>query len=183
VLGVDQVVVGIGKDRLALLCTSPLGGGIGRGDELRYYWRRLAVSCIVEGFKIFTHSPARRRRVDILVPLRSWLRAALVGIGLDQARIDGKALTRDQPRLDAVGDDVFKELTEDVAVAEAFVAGARERRVVGHLVLDAEPAEPALGQVDLDLTHELAFGADSEDVAEDEHSQREFGVDRGAAKV
>ena len=47
----------------------------------------------------------------------------LVGVGLDQARIDSKAFTADEAGCDACSDDALKHSAEDVAVAEPLVAG------------------------------------------------------------
>ncbi|CCB66471.1 protein of unknown function [Hyphomicrobium sp. MC1] len=182
-LGIDQIVVGIGKDRLALLRASPLGRRIRCCDELRRDWRRLAVRGIIEGFKILPHRASRRRGIDIFVPLRTWLRAALVGIGLDEAGVDGETFPAHQARSDTSCDHAFEHNAEHIAVAEAFVTGTRECRVIGNFVFDAKPTEPAIREIDLNLADELSFGSDREDVAEDEHPDQEFRIDRRPAGV
>ena len=71
----------------------------------------------------------------------------LVGIGPDQARIDGKAFTTDKVGRNAGLDDTFEKPAKDGAVAEPFVTSTRERRMILNLVLDREPAKPAIGEV------------------------------------
>lgn len=53
--------------------------------------------------------------------------------------------------------------------------------MVGNAILDAESAEPAIGEVHPHLAAERALGADGEDVAEDEHSDEEDRIDRPTA--
>jgi hypothetical protein len=49
--------------------------------------------------------------------------------------------------------------------------------MVGHLVFEAEPAEPPIGEVELDLTTEPALGADRVAVADQEHPDHQLGID------
>ena len=48
----------------------------------------------------------------------------LVGIGLDEARIDRKALTTDEAGSDRRPDDTLEHTAENIAVAKALVARA-----------------------------------------------------------
>ena len=48
--------------------------------------------------------------------------------------------------------NTFKHLPEDIAVMEPLVAGSGEHRVIRQIVLNAQAAEPAVGQVDLHFT-------------------------------
>jgi len=61
---------------------------------------------------------------------------------------------------------------------EALVVGARECGVIGDLVLDAEAAEPMVGEVQLNLAAECAFRADREHIAENEHPDHQLRIDR-----
>ena len=70
-------------------------------------------------------------------------------------------------------------MTEQVAVAEPFVAGTTERRMIRDPVLDAQAAEPAIGQVDLDLPTQRALRADRKQVADEQHPQHQHRIDRG----
>ena len=55
--------------------------------------------------------------------------------------------------------------------------------MIGHPILDPEAAEPAVGQIDLHLGTKLPFRANGEDIANDQHPDQQFRVDRGAARV
>jgi hypothetical protein len=59
--------------------------------------------------------------------------------------------------------------------------GTRERRMIRHLVLDAQAAEPAISQVDPDLAAEQPLRPDGENVADDEHPKHQHRVNRRAA--
>ena len=118
-----------------------------------------------------------------MAPLVAGCRAALVGVGCDQARIDRETVAADEISLDAGSDDALEHLAENIVLAEALVAGAREGGVIGNLVLDAETAEPAVGEVELHFAAERAFRADREHVADDEHPDHQFRIDRGPAGV
>jgi hypothetical protein len=58
---------------------------------------------------------------------------------------------------------------------------AREHGVVRHLVLDAQAAEPAVGEVHLDLATQRPLRADRKHVADNEHPEHEHRIDRGPA--
>ena len=62
-----------------------------------------------------------------------------------------QTLRRLKAGCDARGNDTLEHLTEDIAVPDAFVTGAREGRVIGQLVPDAQSAKLSLGQIDLHL--------------------------------
>ena len=48
-------------------------------------------------------------------------------------------------------------------------------------VLDAEPEKPAIGEIDLHFGADPTLRPDGKDVADDQHPDHEFGVDRGPA--
>ena len=48
----------------------------------------------------------------------------LVGVGLNQARIDRKAFTADEVGRDACPNDTLEHTAENIAFAEALVTGA-----------------------------------------------------------
>ena len=77
--------------------------------------------------------------------------------------------------------DALEDPPEDVAVMKAFVAGPGERRMIWQFVLDAQAAEPAVGQVDLHLAAQCPFRANGKDIADDEHPDHEHWIDRGSA--
>ena len=55
--------------------------------------------------------------------------------------------------------------------------------MIGHLVVEIEAAEPAIGEMKLDLLAQPALEADAIAVADDEHPDHQFRVDRGSADV
>ena len=74
-------------------------------------------------------------------------------------------------------------MAEDVAVAEAAMAIDRERRVVGHLVVEIEPAEPPIGQMQFDFLAQPPLEADAVAVAHDQHPDHQLGIDRRPADL
>jgi len=110
-------------------------------------------------------------------------RSALVGVGRDQAGADRKAFAADEVSFDASSNDAFEDAAEDIMLAEALVASARECRVIGNPVLDAEAAKPAVSEVHLHLAAQRALRADREHVTEDEHPDHQLRINRRPAGV
>src|SRR6516162_3888904 len=54
----------------------------------------------------------------------------------------------------------------------------RKSRMVGNVVIEIEATEPAVSEVELNFLAQLPFGADAVAVADDEHPDHEFGIDR-----
>jgi hypothetical protein len=86
-----------------------------------------APRCIVKGRQILLHRAAGPRRIAIPAPILTCDRALLVGVGRNQARINGKAFTTNQTGRNARLDDTFENATKNISLAEALVAGPRER--------------------------------------------------------
>ena len=105
------------------------------------------------------------------------------GISFHDARIDREPFALDKPGIHARPDHRLEQLSKDVAVTEAAMAIDRERRVVRHLVVEIEAAEPPIRKMKLDLLAQLALEADAIAVADDEHPQHELGIDRRAADL
>ena len=118
-----------------------------------------------------------------MAPLVAGCRSALVGVGCDQARIDRETDAADEMSFDAGSNDALEHLAENVVLAEALVAGAREGGVIGNLVFDTETAEPTVGKVELNFAAERAFRANGKDITDDKHPEHEFRIDRGPAGV
>jgi len=74
-----------------------------------------------------------------------------IGIGLDQARIDCKSFTANQSLLNAAAQDALEHATEEIALSEATMPVLGERRVIRHRTVQAEPAEPPVGQIKVNL--------------------------------
>jgi hypothetical protein len=71
-----------------LVRPGPLGRRIRWRDKLRDHVGSRPPGRIVKGRHVLLHGPAGALRIAILVPVLPRERALLVGIGLDQARID-----------------------------------------------------------------------------------------------
>src|SRR3954471_6600867 len=129
-LHVDQIIVGVSEECWPLVSAGPLGRGIGRRDELRDDVAGSTPRRFVEGRQILLHGTAGPRRIAIPAPILTCDRALLIGVGLDQARIDCEAFAANQTGRDARLDDSLEHLAENISIAEALVAGARKCRMI-----------------------------------------------------
>src|SRR5262249_48483365 len=135
---------------------------------------------IVEGCQILLHRAARPRRIAIPAPILTRDRALLVGICLDQARVDRKAFATDQTGHNARIDDMFEYATNDISFAEALIARPREGRMIRDSILDTELAEPSIGEVHLHFAAKQPLRADREDIPHDQHPDHQLRIDRWA---
>ncbi|MCY1533154.1 hypothetical protein D9M68_684670 [compost metagenome] len=71
------------------------------------------------------------------------------GIRLDDAGVDGEACTLDQAGRHAAPQHLIEQPAEQAAVTEAAVAILRKGRVIGDFILQSQPAEPTVGQVEV----------------------------------
>jgi len=101
-----------------------------------------------------------------------------VGLGLDQAGIDGKALAADQTFLDATAHHRLEQAAQQITLAETPVAVLREGRVIGHLAIEAKPTKPAISQVEVHLLAQPSFGANARAVTNQQHPDQQLGIDR-----
>src|ERR1019366_3693130 len=147
VLHINEIVIGIGEERGSSHCTRPLCGRVGRRDELRSNLARRTKGRIIKARQILLYGAARRLGIACLLPFLARARALLVGVGLDQARIPRKPFSANEIGCDTSLDHTLKYLAKDAAVAEAFIAGTRECRMIRDRMLNAELAEPAIGEV------------------------------------
>lgn len=172
----------VGEERRVPERAGPLCGRIGRGHELRDHVARSTPRRTVEVREIVGDGP-RGLGIDVVAPVAAWDRAARIGIGGDQAGVDGETLGAHEAGRDAEGNDALERAAKRVAVAEALVAGAREGRMIGDAVFEREAAEPAIGKVHQHFAAMRAFRADREHAAENEHAQDQHRIDRRAAGV
>src|SRR5213079_1576479 len=73
------------------------------------------------------------------------------GVGLHDAGINGEALAFNQTSVHAGPYHRFKDLAQEVTVAETAMAIHRECRVIRHRVVKIEPTEPPIRHVHLDF--------------------------------
>jgi len=92
VVGIDQVVGRIGKERWTSVRRGPPCRQIGRCDELGRHLGRGPKRGIIEDGEIFFDGAAGRVRRQTRATLNA---GAVAGIGLDQTGVDGKAFTAD----------------------------------------------------------------------------------------
>src|SRR5271170_496034 len=105
------------------------------------------------------------------------------GVRLHDAGIDREGFTLDQIGIHAGPHHRLEDLTEQVAVAEPAVAIDRKGRMVRNLVVKIEAAEPAIGEVQLDLLTQPPLKANAVAVANDQHPDHQLGVDRWPADL
>ncbi len=55
--------------------------------------------------------------------------------------------------------------------------------MVRYVALQSETAEPAIGKVQVDLLAQPTLGADAEAVANNQHPDHQFRIDRGATNL
>ena len=92
-----------------------------------------------------------------------------------------EALANDQALGGASGEHRLEETPEQVAVVEAAVPVFGEGGVVRHAAVEAEAAEPAIGEVQVDLVAEPPLRSDAEAVARDQHPDHQLRIDRRPA--
>jgi len=102
-------------------------------------------------------------------------------ISLHHTGVDSEAFTPDQPCIHASKYHRLKCMAQNVAVAEAAVTIDRERRMIGDRVVEIEPAEPSVGQMQLNLLAQPPLKADAVTIPNDQHPQQELGINRRAA--
>ena len=106
--------------------------------------------------------------------------ALATGIGLDDASVHRRTRATDQAGRHTATDDLFEQPAEQIALAETAVAVLGEGRAFGHVAIQPKPAEPAVGEVEVDLFAQPRLGADPVEIADQQHADHELGVDRGA---
>ena len=107
----------------------------------------------------------------------------LVGAGFEVGAIAVEDAAADEAVFDGSLDDAVEDGLFDVAAGKAAPAVLREGGGVDDAVGERQAEEPAVGDVDLDLTHQLALGTDAEEVADEEHLEQLYGIDGGTAVV
>jgi hypothetical protein len=105
--------------------------------------------------------------------------ALAVGVGRNQAGVDGEAFPADQALRHAASHHGLEQLAQQITLAETAVGVLRERRVIRHVAIPAQPAEPAIGQVEVNLLAQPPLRADPEAVADQQHADQQLRIDRG----
>lgn len=91
VVEVDQIVGSVSEEGVPFQGSSPLCRWIRARDELRLRFAGRAPGGFIQRVEILAHRPAGPSEIVSVDCLRSLGRALLVGVGPDQASIDGEA--------------------------------------------------------------------------------------------
>jgi len=153
---------------------------VGRRDALRH-----DLGCTAER-RIVEHREILVDRATGGIGWQAFLashEALAVGLGADEARIDRKAIPADQPLGHAALHRRLEQLAQQIAVAEAAVPVLGEGRVVGNVAVETQSAKPAIGEIEVDLVAQLPLRADAKTIADDQHPDRQLGVDRRSAHL
>lgn len=107
----------------------------------------------------------------------------LIGIGLEMRTVGIQRLAADQAMADRLFDICIEDHLLDSAALEAATPVLAEGRGIDGLVCQAQPGEPAISHVDLDLANQLALTADAEQVADEQHLEQHDRINRRSAIV
>jgi len=158
IVDVDQVIGGVAEVGAVTVRLSIAGRRIDRRNALGLNRRCAAEKGVVEyGEILLDGTPCRTsaktlRSLDIGLP---------VGLGPDQAGIDSKAVTADQSFLNAAPHGGFEQLAEQITLTEASMPVLRKGRVIRHVTVETQAAEPAVSQVEVHLLTQAALRPDA----------------------
>lgn len=154
--------------------------GIRRRNRCRRCdWRTL----LIERGKILAHRPCGVSPIAQVDRLLAGGVTATIRVGFDHAGVDGKAFTTDQSFPHTSLDHTLEDMAKRFALPEAPMAVLRERGMVRYHVLKTQSTEPAVGQIEVNLFAQPSLGPNAEAVADDQHSNHQLRIDRGAACV
>jgi hypothetical protein len=97
-----------------------------------------------------------------------------VSIGDDHAGVDGEGFAAHQPLGHAARHHRLEHSAQKIAIAEAAMAVLGEGRVVGHVAVEAQPTEPAIGQIEMSLVTQPSLGTDAIAVAHQQHPDHQL---------
>ena len=122
-LQIDQIVGAVSEEGEATIGAGSARRRVGDREELGGDRGCATERCLIEHREILAHRVAGGVGRQALAARH---RTLAVGIGLDQAGIDRKALAADQPLGDAARDGRLEQLAQQIAVTQAAVAVLRE---------------------------------------------------------
>ena len=140
VLDVDQIIEPVAELNALVGFGGPGRTRVHRRDRLWHLAIRIGIF-VIKGAEKLGNRPRltlRQRPVDLV----GGLGMITAGVRFHDAGIDREGFTLDQTGVHARPHHRLEYLAEQVAVAEPAVTIDRERRVIGHLVVEVEPAEP-----------------------------------------
>jgi hypothetical protein len=74
-------------------------------------------------------------------------------------------------------------MSQDIALPKPAMAILREAGVIRHLAVQSEAAEPAIGEVEMDLFTQPPLRTNAHCVTDNQHPHHQFGIDRGTASA
>src|SRR5262249_16322746 len=92
---------------------------------------------------------------------------------------DGKGFATNQTFSDAAPQDCLKDAPQQIALAEPAMPVLGEGGVIGDSAIEPGPAEPSVGQIEMNPLAQPSLRAYAEAVAYDEHAHHQLGIDRG----
>ena len=104
-------------------------------------------------------------------------------IGNNHAGVDGEGLASHDPFFHAARQHGFEQLAQQIALAKAAMSVLGKRRMIGNLGVEPQSAEPAIGQIEIDLLAQPTLGTNAEAVADDEHPDHQLRINRGPPHV
>jgi len=104
-------------------------------------------------------------------------------VGHDHARVDRERFAADKPFPDAPCDHGLEQLAQKIALAETAMPVLGKGRVVGHIAVEPQSAEPAIGQIKVDLVAQPPLRANAEAIADDQHPDHQLWINRGPPNV
>jgi len=103
----------------------------------------------------------------------------VTGISGDQADIHRESFSLDRACRHAASPNFIEHPAERTALAEPSMPVLRECGVVRNGILQAQTAEPTMGQIQMHFLTQAAFGTDAIAVADDEHADHQLRIDGG----
>jgi len=135
---------------------------------------------LIQGRQILAHRAADRCPIRP-VGLCARHTTLPVRIGLHQAGIDREPFTTHQPLAHAALQHLLEHEPQRIAVAKPAVAVLGERRVVRDRAFQAQPAEPAIRQVQMDLLAQPSLRPDAEAVTDGRSACESAAADQSKA--
>ncbi|OJI92166.1 hypothetical protein PFRI_36330 [Planktotalea frisia] len=150
--------------------------GLGRGGRTK----SLVVQCV----EIFLHCAWRIIGVSHTgCPIFRVAGVLFLDICTDQAGIDCKSLATHEPFRHAARNGRLKYVAQKVTLPEPTVAVLGKRRMIRDAVTKVQAAEPAIGQVQMNLFAQAALRADAGAIAHKQHPDHQFRINGWATSV